>query len=141
MPGRLRKEMRPMADFHFIRPLWLLLLLLAPLLYIVLARRSSGDSGWSGLIPEQLLAPVIRRYGGAEGKGKSKLLPAISALVFLAIALAGPAWRETPTPLKKPGDSLVVVLDLSLSMLATDLEPDRLTRAKRKIREDRKSVV
>ncbi|WP_298447975.1 VWA domain-containing protein [uncultured Marinobacter sp.] len=124
-----------MADFHFIRPLWLLLLLLAPLLYIALTRRGSGDSGWSGLIPEQLLAPVIQRYGGAEGKGKSKLLPAISALVILAIALAGPAWREAPTPLKKPGDSLVIVLDLSLSMLATDLEPDRLTRAKRKIRD------
>ncbi|MFP3977991.1 VWA domain-containing protein [Marinobacter sp. KMM 10035] len=124
-----------MADFHFIRPLWLLLLLLVPLLYIALTRRGSGDSGWSGLIPEQLLAPVIRRYGGPEGKGKSKLLPAISALVILTIALAGPAWREAPTPLKKPGDSLVIVLDLSLSMLATDLEPDRLTRAKRKIRD------
>ncbi|WP_309043079.1 vWA domain-containing protein [Marinobacter sediminicola] len=124
-----------MADFHFIRPLWLLLLLLVPLLYIALTRRGSGDSGWSGLIPEQLLAPVIRRYGGPEGKGKSKLLAAISALVILAIALAGPAWREAPTPLKKPGDSLVIALDLSLSMLATDLEPDRLTRAKRKIRD------
>lgn len=124
-----------MADFHFIRPLWLLLLLLVPLLYVALKRRNSGDSGWSGLIPEQLLAPVIQRYGSAEGTQKSRLLPAIGALIVLAIALAGPAWREAPTPLKQPGDSLVIVLDLSLSMLATDLEPDRLTRAKRKIRD------
>ena len=124
-----------MADFHFLRPLWLLLLLVAPVLYLVLKGKGSGDSGWSGLIPEQFLSPVIRRYGGAAEKRGSSLVPAISAVVILAIALAGPAWREAPTPLKKPGDSLVIVLDLSLSMLATDLEPDRLTRAKRKIRD------
>uniref|UniRef100_UPI003562C742 VWA domain-containing protein n=1 Tax=Marinobacter sediminum TaxID=256323 RepID=UPI003562C742 len=57
------------------------------------------------------------------------------AVIALSIALAGPAWREAPTPLKQPGDSLVIVLDLSLSMLATDLEPNRLTLAKRKIRD------
>ncbi|RBW50006.1 VWA domain-containing protein [Marinobacter sp. F3R11] len=124
-----------MADFHFLRPFWLLLLLAVPLLYMALKNKSSGNSGWAGLIPEQLLSPVIRRYGSAEDKHKSRVLPAISAVVILAIALAGPAWREAPTPLKKPGDSLVIVLDLSLSMLATDLEPDRLTRAKRKIRD------
>lgn len=124
-----------MTDFHFLRPFWLLLLLIVPVLYLALKRKGSGDSGWSSLIPEQLLSPVIRRYGGALQKRGSLLFPAISAVVILAVALAGPAWREAPTPLKKPGDSLVIVLDLSLSMLATDLEPDRLTRAKRKIRD------
>lgn len=124
-----------MADFHFLRPLWLLLLLIVPVLYLVLKRKNSGDSGWSGLIPEQLLSPVIRRYGGGSEKPGSRVFPVLSAVIILAIALAGPAWREAPTPLKKSGDSLVVVLDLSLSMLATDLEPDRLTRAKRKIRD------
>ncbi|MBQ0831608.1 VWA domain-containing protein [Marinobacter sp.] len=124
-----------MADFHFLRPFWLLLLLMVPVLYLALKRKSSGDSGWSSLIPEQFLSPVIRRYGGATQKRGSRLLPAIIAVVILAVALAGPAWREAPTPLKKPGDSLVIVLDLSLSMLATDLEPNRLTQAKRKIRD------
>ncbi|SHK39421.1 Ca-activated chloride channel family protein [Marinobacter antarcticus] len=124
-----------MADFHFLRPLWLLLLLTLPVLYLALKRKSFSDSGWSGLIPEPFLSPVIRRYGGAAEKHGSLFVPAISAIVILAIALAGPAWREAPTPLKKPGDSLVIALDLSLSMLATDLEPDRLTRAKRKIRD------
>lgn len=124
-----------MADFHFLRPFWLLLLLAVPVLYLMLKQKGSGNSGWSGLIPEPLLSPVIRRYGGTSTKTGSRLFPAVSAIIILAIALAGPAWREAPTPLKKPGDSLVIVLDLSLSMLATDLEPDRLTRAKRKIRD------
>lgn len=124
-----------MTEFHFLRPLWLLLLLILPVLYVVLKRQRSGDSGWSGLIPEQFLSPVMRRYGASAQKQPSKLLPLLSAVLVLTLALAGPAWREAPTPLKKPGDSLVIVLDLSLSMLATDLEPDRLTRAKRKIQD------
>lgn len=124
-----------MTEFHFLRPFWLLLLLILPVLYVVLKRQRSGDSGWSGLIPEPFLSPVMRRYGASAQKQPSRLLPLLSAVLVLTLALAGPAWREAPTPLKKPGDSLVIVLDLSLSMLATDLEPNRLTRAKRKIQD------
>lgn len=94
-----------------------------------------GDSGWSRLIPARLLSPLIRHNGSSGKTAKSPLAPATAALVILSLALAGPAWREAPTPLKQPGDSLVIALDLSLSMLATDVEPDRLTRAKRKIRD------
>jgi len=124
-----------MADFHFLRPLWLLLLLTLPIIILLLRSAGQGDSGWSRLIPAALLSPLIRSRGQQNGKGSSPAVPVALALVILSIALAGPAWREAPTPLKQPGDSLVMVLDLSLSMLATDVEPDRLTRAKRKIRD------
>ncbi|WP_188093571.1 VWA domain-containing protein [Marinobacter salinexigens] len=124
-----------MADFHFLRPVWLLVLLAVPLLYLTIRHLRSGDSGWSRLIPQAFLTPLLRHNGQAGTKRRSPVLPAIAAMTLLSIALAGPAWREAPTPLKKPGDSLVIVLDLSLSMLATDVEPDRLTLAKRKIRD------
>lgn len=124
-----------MTEFHFLRPFWLLLLLFLPVLYVILKRQRSGDSGWYGLIPEPFLSPVMRRYGASAQKQPSRLLPLLSSVLVLTLALAGPAWREAPTALKKPGDSLVIVLDLSLSMLATDLEPNRLTRAKRKIQD------
>ena len=123
------------ADFHFLRPFWLLLLLLLPILYLAFRQMRLGDSGWSRLIPARLLSPLIRHNGSSGKTAKSPLAPATAALVILSLALAGPAWREAPTPLKQPGDSLVIALDLSLSMLATDVEPDRLTRAKRKIRD------
>ena len=124
-----------LADFHFLRPLWLLLVLLLPLMYLAFRQLHLGDSGWSRLIPARLLSPVIRHEGTSGRLPKSPMVPAAMALVVLATALAGPAWREAPTPLKQPGESLVIALDLSLSMLATDVEPDRLTRAKRKIRD------
>lgn len=124
-----------MADFHFLRPFWLLLILSLPILVFTLRHLRLGDSGWSRIIPERLLAPVIRHDGSSGKQQRSPMLPASLAVIALSIALAGPAWREAPTPLKQPGDSLVIVLDLSLSMLATDLEPNRLTLAKRKIRD------
>ncbi|QSP94365.1 VWA domain-containing protein [Marinobacter salinisoli] len=124
-----------MTEFHFLRPAWLLLLLLLPVMALVFRRLSLGDSGWGRVIPERLLAPVIRHRGSSGKTSRSPLLPVMAAVVVLAIALAGPAWRQAPTPLKQQGDSLVIVLDLSLSMLATDVEPNRLTLAKRKIRD------
>lgn len=123
------------ADFHFLRPLWLLLILLIPILYLAFRHVHIGDSGWSRLIPTRLLSPLIRHNGVSGTSNKSPLVPALAALIILSLALAGPAWREAPTPLKQPGDSLVIALDLSLSMLATDVKPDRLTQAKRKVRD------
>lgn len=124
-----------MADFHFLRPLWLLMLLAAFLLPLILRRFHQSDSGWSKLIPAKLLRPMISQSGADGTPRKSPVWPAVAAVVVLAIALAGPSWRQAPTPLQQQDDSLVIVLDLSLSMLATDVEPDRLTVAKRKIRD------
>jgi Ca-activated chloride channel family protein len=125
-----------MTDLHFLRPAWLLLLFLLPLLLWALRHGGIGDSGWSRWIPRHLLTPLVRSRDDPASRHPvaRRVLPAI-AWISLSLALAGPAWREAPTPLKHPGDSLVIVLDLSLSMLATDVEPDRLTQAKRKIRD------
>ena len=125
-----------MADFHFLRPLWLILLLAVPILFLARHQLRQGETGWARYIPAHLLKPLIRsRANEATGTTRSPLLPLSLALVLLAFALAGPSWRQAPTPLKQTQDSLVILLDLSLSMLATDVEPDRLTLAKRKVRD------
>lgn len=125
-----------MADFHFLRPLWLALLLLLPLLYLARHRLKQRDIGWEKHIPARLLRPLIPKHKGAATRSSRSPLPTLGAAVtVLAFALAGPSWREAPTPLKQSQDSLVMVLDLSISMLATDVEPDRITRARRKLRD------
>jgi Ca-activated chloride channel family protein len=126
-----------MADLHFLRPLWLLLLLAVPLIIVFQQRLRRGDTGWQRHIPPALLRPLIRTRGSGSASPAARMSwwPPVLTLIVLSLALAGPSWREAPTPLKQPGDSLVVVLDLSLSMLANDVEPDRLTLAKRKIRD------
>jgi Ca-activated chloride channel family protein len=53
-----------------------------------------------------------------------------AALAFLITTLARPQWGFTEREVKGNGRSLIVAIDTSRSMLATDLTPDRLTRAK-----------
>ena len=56
------------------------------------------------------------------------------AALLAAIALAGPRWGEEATVLRGEGIDIVLALDASLSMLATDERPTRLERLKQEVR-------
>jgi Ca-activated chloride channel family protein len=49
------------------------------------------------------------------------------------LALANPTWEQQPQPLLQTSTSRVIVFDLSRSMLATDIKPSRLVRARFKV--------
>ena len=55
------------------------------------------------------------------------LMAAFAALIF---ALTRPAWNPTPRQVKRKGRDVVILLDTSRSMLAEDIKPNRLERAK-----------
>jgi Ca-activated chloride channel family protein len=59
----------------------------------------------------------------------------VSLLLLGSVALAGPTWEREITPFTEDKAPLVVVLDVSLSMNAIDVQPTRLERAKQKIRD------
>jgi Ca-activated chloride channel family protein len=117
---------------HFIRPLWLLLLpvaVLIPVLWRVM-RRPSGD--WSKVCDEHLLRWLS--VGQASSK-PSRLGPWLAGLVWLiaTLSLSGPSWEQLPDVSFSSQDARVLVLDLSNSMLAEDLKPNRLTQARFKV--------
>ena len=59
------------------------------------------------------------------------LLIIISASLFLAVFASGrPSWNRTETTVSRKGRDVVFVIDVSRSMLAEDLYPNRLARAK-----------
>ena len=67
-----------------------------------------------------------------------KLLKATLYLVGiggLIVAAMRPQWHETEQVIAQEGRDLLVALDISKSMLATDLQPDRLAFAKQKIKQ------
>jgi len=115
---------------HFIRPLWLSALPLAVLLPWLWrrSRRPSGD--WERVCDPHLLRWLSHQEaaGGARRSGGHWLAGATLALA--ALALAGPSWQQLPGGSFSARDARVMVLDLSHSMLAQDLRPDRLTRAR-----------
>ena len=63
-------------------------------------------------------------------------MAAVSAgLALLIVAAAGPRWGEYFEDVEMQGIELLVVLDVSRSMLAEDVKPSRLERAKSDIRD------
>jgi len=73
---------------------------------------------------EQLMPQVsVRRQ-------KLKAGFVLAAITLLVVAATGPKWGKTIVDVKRQGIDLIVCLDVSRSMLAEDLKPNRLERAK-----------
>jgi len=54
----------------------------------------------------------------------------VFAFVVIVIALTRPAWNPKPKQIKQKGRDVVILLDTSRSMLAEDIKPNRLERAR-----------
>lgn len=61
---------------------------------------------------------------------RRRLLAWTAAMGLIAVALARPQWGERREEVRRRGLQIVVALDTSNSMLATDLKPSRLQQAK-----------
>ncbi len=115
-------------NFHFLRPLWLVALLPLLALVFILKRQHRAQSGWQNVLASHLYQKLVTTAG------TGKQLPPLHLLAFgwfvTCVALAGPTWEKLPQPVFQLNHGKVIVLDMSLSMRATDLTPDRLSRAK-----------
>ncbi|MEP1447231.1 MAG: VWA domain-containing protein [Paraglaciecola sp.] len=122
--------MSGLSEFHFIRPHWLWLII--PLLIIVALIRyvNKQKSGWQSVLASHLYQHLITTQG--IKKARPPLLLLGFCWVLTTIALAGPTWERLPQPVYQLNAGKVVLMDMSLSMRATDVKPDRLTRAKYK---------
>lgn len=119
------------AEFHFLRPEWLLALPLVVFLTIGLARRRLAPGSWQRVIDPALAPYVLSRSPNRHGSYRWWLM--LLAAVLAVTALAGPAWQRVDQPVFRSEQALVVALDLSRSMDAQDLTPSRLIRARLKI--------
>jgi Ca-activated chloride channel family protein len=117
-----------LENFHFLHPWWLAAL---PLLWGLAAwrlLRQQRDGGWARVIDPDLL-PVLRLPGRGGGGGSPWWL-LVAAWTTAVVALAGMTWeRDQSVGYHAPSD-WILVMDLSPSMAATDVPPDRATRAR-----------
>ena len=116
-------------DFHFLRPAWLLAL--PPLwgLALWLARRRSRAGNWARLIDPELL-PGLRLRASGDAAAASPWPWLALAWTLAPLALAGPSWQKDVSTGYRAAAAWVLVLDLSPSMAAADLAPNRITRAR-----------
>ena len=78
---------------------------------------------------------LLARLTGAERMG-SRLLKGLFLLASLGLmifALAGPRWGSHYQEVTQKGVDIMVLVDVSRSMLVEDVEPNRLERARREI--------
>ncbi|MEM0968981.1 MAG: VWA domain-containing protein [Verrucomicrobiota bacterium] len=104
--------------------LWALPVLVAILIYAIQKRQQSLG---------RLLDPALReRLAGAVDpvRRRAKEVLLLLALLFVVLALGRPGWNPQPKLVKREGRDVVFLLDVSKSMLAEDMAPNRLERAK-----------
>lgn len=118
-----------LSDLHFLRPLWLLLLLAGLGLSLWWRRSAIQRSAWSARVDARLLRALLDTRGDTGVRVLGGLLPR-AAFLIAVLALAGPAFRELPQPLQSSKAGLVIVLDLSDGMRAADVAPSRYARAR-----------
>ena len=117
--------------FHLIRPWWLLALLPVVAIAILWSRRNSGQSKWTSAISEDLLKVLLEDRTARAKRWFSALV--VATLILVTVGLSGPAWQKLPQEVEQKQDTLIILLDLSLSMFANDVKPSRVERARQKI--------
>lgn len=117
--------------FHFLRPFWLVALIPALVLVYLLLRERAEGSQWRRYIAPQLLKLLLDQNQAARKKWPLYALLALWS--YATIALAGPTWQRAPQPVERSAQATVICWDLSPSMLAQDIAPSRLERARLKI--------
>lgn len=116
---------------EWLRPLWLLPLPLLAWLLWRLWHRERASGRWQLLLPAAFHQVLLK-----GGDGRSSRLPWVTLGLawLLAIgALLGPSWQRVEQSNQKPADPLLVVLELTPQMLASDGHPNRLEQARRKL--------
>jgi Ca-activated chloride channel family protein len=116
-----------LAQFHFLRPWWLLLLAVLPWLLWQAARRASGEQALARLVDAALLPALL---AGRPGRQRLPLALLALAWAIATLALAGPAWSRVGQPLYARRAAQVVAISLSQRMLARDVAPSRIDRAR-----------
>jgi Ca-activated chloride channel homolog len=113
----------------FAEPLWFLGLILVPVF--------AGIYIWSQTRSDALIARIVaprlkEQLAGAVSRGTRifKAVLILAAVAFLSVALARPQMGFTEHEVKQRGRDIIIAIDTSRSMLATDVAPTRLARAK-----------
>jgi Ca-activated chloride channel homolog len=135
------------SPLTFSEPTWFFALTIVPIiaaLYFWSQRRSDA-------LLSKVVAPRLRsQLAGTVSKGRRTVKSAVILAVFglIAVALARPQMGFIQREVKQRGRDVVVAIDTSRSMLATDVAPSRLARAKlvaqdllRLVRGDRVGLV
>jgi len=122
--------MEAIAQFHFIRPGWLLLAPVAIGIWWFWRRSCEPLRAWRRQVdPDLLKAMTVEET--RSGDYSAYAVPA--AWLLAVVAIAGPTWRQEPNPFAADAAPLMVLLKADESMAPPGMSPSFLERAQLKI--------
>ena len=120
-----------LAAFHFLRPLWLLLMVPGILLPLLWLRRHDIKRQLRDIIAPHLVASLVITPARERTLHPIHLLA--SLLVLGGLAAAGPTWQQDIPDFLDDRAPLILAVDLSASMDADDVPPTRLAAIRHKL--------
>ena len=117
-------------DLRWLNLLWAVLFVAVAGVYGIWRRRQALRTFASPNLLGRLTTP------GGRVRALGRLTLVTLCLIALVAALIGPRWGEREQTVMRRGIDVMVLLDVSRSMLARDIAPNRLERAKISIRDD-----
>jgi len=121
-------------QLQYLHLLWLVPVLAAVCVYGFRRRRA----GMRVFVTENLIARIAPDT--ADGRRKLKAVLVLAGLASLVMAAVDPRWSKTIVEVQRRGVDIIVCLDVSRSMLAEDIAPNRLERAKSELADMLKSL-
>jgi Ca-activated chloride channel family protein len=111
------------------RPQLAIVLLAVPVAAVVVVAGWRAGRRWMAQFAHPTLLPELA--GSVDWRARRvRLGLVLAALAALAVAAMGPQWGLRWEQTQRRGLDIVIALDVSKSMLAQDLKPSRLARAK-----------
>ena len=117
-------------DLNFGQPVFLLLGILFDILFIILYIRSerTRNNALKSFASEKILGVIVANVSTFKRRLKITLWVLATSLLF--VALARPQYGYRWVEVKRKGIDMLIALDVSKSMLAEDIKPNRLERSK-----------
>lgn len=126
-------------NFHFLRP-WFLVLLILPLWgYRHFFSGMKNVSAWKAVCDKNLLDFLLVK--GSSGQRSFIGWSVLVGLTGAVLALSGPSWQKRNMPAYAPANPVMILLNLSSDMDNQDITPNRLLRAKYAIDDLLKEIV
>lgn len=136
--------MNELANFHFLRPAWLLLAPVVAWLWWRVRSRQDPLRGWRVWMDPDLLAALTigrqsRRESDPAQPARNPLgiaangVGLLIAWLLAIVAIAGPTWRPEASPFADDPVPVMLLLNADETMNLADLPPSRMERARLKI--------
>ena len=116
-----------LQDFHFLRPYWLVALILPFIFGYRWLKNDAVQSSWAEVCDEHLLDFLLIKGHNKQRKFPYLLLSAI--IFFTVIALSGPTWVKKENPALSVDNPVMIMINMSTDMWAKDVSPSRIVRA------------